>query len=177
MTKNISDRIEKQEKQQEKEKKEILASIKLELKHILLCNLIELYTNGTNVYIDEIKDQSINEVIQEYINNTHNQSWANRLQCNYRSKLEIFLNQSYYSIASQAERIAKKQQPVPTKQPKKTEHTQKQSTFKSDTLIKILIYTIIVILVICFAPVAIVGFLVVGFVGALCRSGKKKKRR
>lgn len=175
MTKNISERIEKQEKQQEKEKKEILASIKLELKNILLCRLIELYNDNINIYIDEVKDQSINEVIQEYINNTSSQAWSNRLQCNYKSKLEIFLNQNYYTIASHAERIAKKQQPAPAQQPKEAEHTKKQATFKYNTLIKIIIYSIIVIFVICFAPVAIVGFFLIGFIVALCGGGKKKK--
>ena len=100
---------EKQERKQLKEKKELLKDEKEELKSILLNELIDLYNNNVNIYIDDVKDNTITNILNQYIKGLYNQTWRNKFEKDYKKDVEKYLLQNYYSIASQAERISKKQ--------------------------------------------------------------------
>lgn len=100
---------EKQERKQLKEKKELLKDEKDELKSILLNELIDLYNSNINIYVDDIKDSTISNVLNEYIKGLYSQAWRNKFEKEYKKDVEKYLLQNYYSVASQAERISKKQ--------------------------------------------------------------------
>lgn len=100
---------EKQERKQLKEKKELLKDEREELKSILLNELIDLYNSNVNIYVDDIKDSTISNVLNEYIKGLYSQAWRNRFEKEYKKDVEKYLLQNYYTIASQAERISKKQ--------------------------------------------------------------------
>lgn len=100
---------EKQEKQKQREQKEVLAEQKTEVKQLLLLELISAKKENINIYKDEVKEYIIHSVLDNYVNSLNNE-FKKRFESNYKKEVQQHMLLYYYSICSQAERIAKKQQ-------------------------------------------------------------------
>lgn len=100
---------ERQERQKEREQKDVLADIKSKLKQLLLLELINAKKSNINIYLDEVKDYILKSVVSGYSNRLK-KNFKNRFESTYKKASTQYLLLNYYTICSQAERISKKQQ-------------------------------------------------------------------
>ena len=105
----MSERQEKQEKEKLQQFKEILQNQKTELKQLLLNELIAAKKEKINIFQDDFKDYIISKTIEDYQAGFKNNLFKQHFEKSYKNLIVTFLISNYYTIAGQAERIAKKQ--------------------------------------------------------------------
>lgn len=100
---------EKQEKAKQREEKEVLATEKSKVKQLLLLELINAKKENINIYTDDSKDFIIHSVLDNYVNSLKDE-YKKRFETKYKKEVQQHILLYYYTVCSQAERIAKKQQ-------------------------------------------------------------------
>lgn len=181
---------EKNEKQKEREKKEVLKNQQVELKQMLLYELINAKKEKINIYDDIYKDFAINNTMTEYEANIQSKEFLKLFEKSYKKEVQKYLLLNYYNISAQAEKIAKKQNENIEEYKKqiaikklelqrekiqqKMQQEKKQKIARNEAIALNITISIIVAIIKGFATVIgsiilVLGSIAAGFFGGMCK--------